>query len=481
MSDSPYILPGHGWLPEPELSFHPERNEDKHFHPLKGLQHFGPYSRSLIGSVVDPLRVAAIYPNGWERQHAGILNELESRIEPNERYAYLPEYPGFSHLFGLRVVRAHEDVELELPSDVSERLRRADNASGELAEVITRAIGALSNRRSDFDVLMIYLPAQWSDFFFGSRGGDFNLHDYLKAVTADSQVPMQILTDWQNGALAYRNRASVMWRLGIALYTKAGGIPWRLADVDPETAFIGLSYSLGPSEKGDSPEFVTCCSQVFDADGAGLEFVAYETDDVSVQRKNPYLSRTEMRRVMSRSLNLYQRRHGGRTPRKIVVHKTSHFKSREIDGCFDAFERVDDVELIQVVRGIDWRGVKIEPGGRGGKGRASSYPVERGTFLCKSGDEVFVWTQGNVERALGKDFYKEGKSIPRPLLLRRFAGHGGWEEDCRHILGLTKMNWNNDSLYDRVPVTLSYAATLAAIARRIPDLVSRPYQFRYFM
>ena len=43
------------------------------------------------------------------------------------------------------------------------------------------------------------------------------------------------------------------------------------------------------------------------------------------------------------------------------------------------------------------------------------------------------------------------------------------------------MNWNNDSLYDRLPVTLAYAKTLARTVKRMPTIMSRPYEFRMFM
>ncbi len=41
---------------------------------------------------------------------------------------------------------------------------------------------------------------------------------------------------------------------------------------------------------------MTCCSQVFDADGGGLEFIAYDVDDIHLERDNPFLSRVEARR-----------------------------------------------------------------------------------------------------------------------------------------------------------------------------------------
>jgi hypothetical protein len=39
-----------------------------------------------------------------------------------------------------------------------------------------------------------------------------------------------------------------MWRIGLALYAKVGGLTWKLADTDPETAYIGISYAVRPLE-----------------------------------------------------------------------------------------------------------------------------------------------------------------------------------------------------------------------------------------
>jgi hypothetical protein len=42
-----------------------------------------------------------------------------------------------------------------------------------------------------------------------------------------------------------------------------------------------------------------------------------------------------------------QRRQAGRTPNKVVIHKSTEFKPEEADGCFDAL-RVAEVEQTQV-------------------------------------------------------------------------------------------------------------------------------------
>jgi hypothetical protein len=406
--------------------------------------------------------------------------ELEQQHQPQERRHYLPEFPGFSRVFGLRAVQASNSARIEFSRELDTELNQSQSPHFVLAEKLTQALSSLQSHRNDFDVLLIFLPNKWQQCFYGGAGEDFDLHDYLKAVTAIRGIPTQIVLE--NSALSYPCRCSVMWRLAIALYCKAGGVPWKLAGTIPDTAYVGLSYAIRPTE-ASSPRFVTCCSQVFDSDGAGLEFIAYETDDVRVERDNPFLSRSEMRRVMARTLALYQRRHAGRSPKQVVVHKSTEFKPEEIDGCFDAWQISEGLELIQVQQDVFWRAIHIDPPRDGGKkGIPGSYPCHRGSYLQIGGREVLLWTQGNAPTVVrGKNFFKEGKGIPSPLLLVRYAGHGSWDEGCRCLLGLTKMNWNNDGLYDQLPVTLGYAKVLARTIKRMPQITPKPYEFRFFM
>lgn len=477
---APFGLPGHHCLQEPELLFHPERPQDRDTHPLRGLMRFGPYSRTLVNSVLDPIRVATVFPTGFRDRVRHLFREIEQRHSPRERKNYLIEFPGFARVFGLRAVLAHDDAHIELPSSVDRELLDASHPHLRLADLLTASFNRLSALRHEFDVVMIFLPDKWQLAFYGADD-DFDLHDFLKAVNASRAVPTQVIR--QDSALEYFCRASVMWRLSIALYCKAGGVPWKLADNPQDVAYIGLSYALRTNDLQEV-KFVTCCSQVFDSDGAGLEFLAYETDDVRIEKENPYLSRSEMRRLMARSLSLYQRRHAGRSPKHVVIHKTTEFKKDEIEGCNDVWFSTEAMGLYQIQQDTLWRGILIEaPRDQQSRiGQASPYPCQRGTYLQVGSREALVWTQGSViDRSIGKRFYKEGKSIPSPLLLRRFAGHGGWHDPVRAVLGLSKMNWNNDSLYDRLPVTLSYASTLARTVKRMPTIHARPYEFRLFM
>ncbi len=470
----------HFRLSESNLLFHPENANETSPHPLQGLMEHGPYSRALLQSVLDPIRVAIISPHGGVAIVKRLLGELNAHHSPKERPAYLTEYPGFTRIFRVNLVCAPMTATIEFPSAFSAELNSAKMPYVVLAEKISRALASLANRRDEFDVVAIYLPDAWQEGFFGETKDDFDLHDYIKASMAWRGIPTQIIRET---TIKYKCRCSVAWRLGIALYTKAGGVPWKLANGDPETAFIGLSYAVR-DQQDRGPKYVTCCSQVFDSDGAGLEFVAYETDDIHVERENPFLSRAQMRRVMARSLALYQRRHAGLAPKRVVVHKSTHFKAEEVEGCFDALHSSHSIDLIQIQQDSGWRGVLINAPDVNARRKAepNNYPVHRGTCVQLDGRTTLLWTQGNAPSAVGgKDYYKEGKGIPAPLLLRRFAGHGGWSEHCRSVLGLTKMNWNNDALYDRLPVTMAYAQVLARVIKRMPNLTPQTYQFRFFI
>jgi len=469
-------LPHHIRLSEPKLSFHPDRRSDRDIHPLNGLLRFGPYSSGLL--VPDPIRVATIAPAGESERLYGFMKELNSKFSPNERRDYLPEWPGFQRVFGVRMTGAGQGCHVELDEHVEHEYKNSPTPHVVLADGITRAIQQLDARRLSFDVLFIYLPERWIHGFVGGRNEDFDLHDHIKAISAARGVPVQLVRE--GSGLAYSDRASVMWRIGLALYAKAGGVPWKLADTDPETAYIGISYSVR-SVDSTQPRFVTCCSQVFDADGAGLEFIAYDTNEFEVQRENPFLSRTEMFKVMSRAMELYRRKHAGRVPRRVMVHKTTEFKPDEIDGCLEAFHLCEAVDLIQIVEDVGWRGALIEGPINGGPAQAARFPIPRGTVLGLGPADALLWTHGSVSGISSKPYFQGSRGTPRPLRIIRHAGHGSWDESAWAILALTKMDWNNDALYDPLPVTVGYAKVLSRVIKRMSRLGSTPYQFRFFM
>ena len=230
-------------------------------------------------------------------------------------------------------------------------------------------------------------------------------------------------------------------------------------------------------------------SQVFDPDGTGFEFVAYDAREFTTDHKgNPYLTYQEMQSVLSKSLLLYQNGHIGRIPRKVFVHKSSHFTEDETQGALDAFGGRTEVELIQVIRHSNWYGLKVDaPRSQDQKPTPTSYTVDRCLYLPMGPNECLLWTQGsvigiNVERS-GQPVFKEAplKPLADPILLRRFSGQGGWHDSCSGVLGLTKVDWNNNTLYKTMPVTLVYSQLFADVVKQVPQIVDDVYDYRLFM
>lgn len=214
----------HLWFPEPKLAFHPDRPGDTDIHPLRGLLRYGPYS---AGWVPDPIRVATIAPSGEGQRLYNFMKELNSEFDPQERKDYLPKWPGFGAAFNVKMRGAASGCHLELDARLADEMRSAATAHVMLADRLIRAVQTLEARRDEFDVIFIYLPQSWASGFSGGPDEDFDLHDHLKAATAARRIPIQLVRE--DKALAYPDRASVMWRIGLALYAKAGGVPWKLA------------------------------------------------------------------------------------------------------------------------------------------------------------------------------------------------------------------------------------------------------------
>ena len=480
MSGASSKLPPFSLLDEPLLSFAPQ-DAQVEIHPLRGLVKFGPFSKGSFSGYTQKIRIANVGPASAFTRRGELMKELFGRHEPRDRKDYVPHYPGFQNLFHVELASAPKEAHVKWPEAIGQ-LPGDGTPEEKLFAAMNAALARLDNIRETFDVVLVHFPDSWA---VATRTRFFDAHDVLKALGAKYNIPTQVLND---RAFTFDFRASIAWRLAIALYVKAGGIPWKLAGmrgVPDDTAYIGLAYAL----RGDpqNAHFVTCCSQVFDKDGGGMQFVAFEARDPVADpleaRRNPFLGRADMRAVLARSMDLYQKRNGGQLPRRLVIHKTTGFKQEELDGAFDALTGIPEVECIEVGAHNTWRGVWLLDSKKDSpKTVPSMFPVPRGTVVVRSGTSALLWAAGNAPGVSTRgDYFQGSKSIPKPLVLTRHAGRGPLETVAHETLALTKMDWNNDALYDPVPVSIRYSQRLARTIANAPDLPGNIYPYRLFM
>jgi hypothetical protein len=476
-------LPPFQLLEEPVLSFSPDDVRARDLHPLRGLTKFGPFSKKSFTVFTPKLRVAVIGPKaGWDRVVA-LMKLIQKPHAPTDRKDYVPRFPGFEKLFGIPVHAASQSARILWPDSIDD-LPFNGSHEERLAAAFRSALSNLELVRAEFDVVVVHLPDAWGHAL---KTDLFDAHDVLKALGAGFGIPTQVIND-RAFEFSQTSAASIAWRLAIALYVKAGGTPWKLAPMAgiPEgTAYIGLAYAL--RRHGEDTHYVTCCSQVFDMDGGGMQFVAFEARDpvsnLAEAKKNPFLSSADMRAVLARSLQIYQARNGGALPRRLVIHKTTAFRDEEIQGAREATAGIPEFECIEIGSNTAWRGVWMVANPSGPKPtKADGYPVPRGIVQARSETSCFVWVAGNAPGAsISGVYFQGGKSIPKPIIMTRHAGSGPLDVIAHEALALTKMDWNNDALYDPVPVTIRYSQKLARTIANVPDLPGSTYPYRLFM
>ncbi len=166
----------------------------------------------------------------------------------------------------------------------------------------------------------------------------------------------------------------------------------------------------------------------------------------------------------------------GKLPKRIFFHKNTHFTEQEIAGCQDAFGNQIQVELIQIIRSSVWRAVRIDD-----NRVISKHPCFRGTYLPLSNRECVLWLQGAVNLTTDSNYFKEAYSVPKSVLIKRYLGNANWHEICSGILGLTKMDWNNNLLYKSLPITLTYSQKFAQIIQNHDIPFGETYNYIYFM
>lgn len=463
--------------PEPKMQFSVDDSEKSSINQLKGLIAYGPIDKSYsVSPVSSSIRLALLAPQNEANMIISHLSKLKNHNQPITEKEFLPEYIGFENIY-------RRAIDIPGLSDSSRVILYNGDKALKLTPLdfylgITRYIDRLAINAPQFDILIVYIPTSFVAMRELKEGRTyFDLHDSLKLYCASKNIVLQMI---EEKSTVYRDQAKVMWALSTGLYAKASGQLWKPNIYDNNAAFVGLSYAQATLEgKGCS----IGCSQLFDATGNGMQLLLRPLKNPRIIHENPYMSYQDALYMFSNLKCMYYDSIPVNQLKRIVIHKTTPYTEEEIKGITEALSGVSDIELIQIQEFTTWRAIRFQ-----GQNINSpdNYPIHRGTVIPLDEHSFLLWTHGSVMdddlAGHNRNYYKNGRGIPAPLLIRRFFGKASGEILVREVLMLTKMNWNSgDSLYKILPVTLDFAKILSRMAKQESILYNQPYDFRYFM
>ncbi len=233
---------------------------------------------------------------------------------------------------------------------------------------------------------------------YAKKGSTVNLdfHNLLKAKAMNLGVPIQLLLPSTYDESKHRRQkrrsdrirrlqdeATRAWNIYIALYYKAGGIPWRIArnSADLTSCYVGVSFY----NTLDREKLLTSTAQVFNERGDGV-VLRGGTAERSKDDRQIHMSGDDARKLLDGALKTYRSEH--RTlPARVVVHKTSPHNHAELDGFREALDAngVDSADFLSVGRSY----TRLF--------RDGGYPPLRGTFLSLDRRTHALYTRGSVD------------------------------------------------------------------------------------
>jgi hypothetical protein len=275
-------------------------------------------------------------------------------------------------------------------------------------------------------------------------------------------IPIQIMRyKTLIGSGEVQDEATRAWNFCLAVYYKAGGFPWRLAEFDPNTCYVGIAFYR---EAGvPSPELRTSVAQVFTSYGDGL---VLRGDQAEIQKhdKNPHLSENASYALLSKCLQLYSNQ-TQTLPTRIVVHKTSRYSADELKGLKRATTSIPQRTFVA----FGQRAIRFF--------RIGKYPPLRGTTIQLPDKSLILYTHGYIPYLRTYP----GARIPEPLEILEAWGGDDPTRVSKEVMALTKMNWNSAKFSTKQPITIAFAKEVGKILSELPPNGVIQQHYRFYM
>jgi hypothetical protein len=471
--------------------------------PRLGLKEGGPFDLRFGGAHLDRVRLGLVGPSStldkakewFERNRDYLLSEKEDPVR-------FPVFPGFKRVYHadlllderwtvdlggdsgslMKALATERDKQrfqdvLDLYADGIKQLATMEISSPDvvvccLPPKVVNKCWSISNDLSESGkeaVKKIKEEREKGQLAFQFSGdveeteGDLLRRDFRRALKAEAmryRMPIQLGTEGlfvdDRGNQGPAERA---WNSTVALYYKAGGIPWRLKQEGPETCFAGVTFHH--HETTQQHVVRSSVAQAFSSQGEGFALRGETVPWEEGQGRNVHLTEKQAFLLGGYVLEEYRNRTGG-SPDRLVLHKTSGFNKEEQAGFIRASQDIPILELLHI-KDSHFRLV-----------RNGNYPPKRGLLCSINSGPEYLFTTGYIDK-IGT---YPGPHIPSPVQIRS-PSEIDTHRAARDILGLSRMNWNTTGIKGGTPVTLAFARKVGGIMAEYGE--EPPVSFRYYM
>lgn len=314
---------------------------------------------------------------------------------------------------------------------------------------------------------IVYERRTMQNMKFRGRIPLFDFHHFIKVVGFKWKVTSQLVMPdtYEMTGVGQQDLATSFWNFAVGTFYKATGTPWKLADLDEDTCYVGVSFYEDVSEEESNMRSSMAHVYLKSGESQIIRGKAFRWDEK--KGRDPHLSVEQASTILSDVIRLFstQKR---KKPLRVVVHKSSDFRDKEIEGFSKASEGIENLDLVHIYRRSNMRFVYDK----------STYAPLRGTLISGNNRPALLYTVGFIP-ALGT---YPGSGVPWPLEF-------GWTKRtsplnllAKDILALTRLDWNNSDYCKSKPVTISVSDKVGDIlAESSAKNIEPPQSYSYFM
>jgi len=300
----------------------------------------------------------------------------------------------------------------------------------------------------------------------------YDFHNYIKVLGYELKIPTQLMLPesllLKGGNL--EDPASVAWNYAVAQYYKFSGIPWKLADLNPETVHVGISFYYDINKR-DSVVIKAAIAQIYMRTGdsqiaRGLELMVEHEEDI----KRTNLTEDQAEDILLQAIGLYRRQHSNDNPNRIVVHKKSEYTKEENEGFLKAAQNIEVQDYIYIKENCHFNAIT-----------STDYPIARGSVFERNSNKKKVFNLYTTGYIPCLDTYP-GSMIPKPIEVIVEKSDSNTETLARDIINLTKLDWNSTDFCKRLPVTISISKKVGKIMGELKGRdITPPTAYRNYM